>query len=589
MIIYAVFAVFAVCVLLMFSIVAGAGLYAALALHTLIEAGLIGAIGWLAMRASSATAAQSYARNVQFSMGGGKGLQYRNQERRSYQTQDRPRKAHQRATPTGGTTRVAATRSPQRMRVRSVAIPLLVATAATLLAGCNDVAADCFSELCNAQRDAALQAVRDNAALQHNLAGVLIALQWSNVATLIILCVQATMFGWRRFALGNYSADERWQHQLDATTMQQIAAAQPPASVAYNYAALPAADDAIDGDWREIEDEPLPTAPTWAQVKASGFVATPKRILIGYAASGPLYVSLEACPAMIVIGRPTRGKSTWLRLLLAQVQQMGAHAVLLDPHGSVAPTGAANVATANHVATIEAAAQKLAATLDYRLSRYVAGDRQFAALFCVADELPALAKQAPATIDVINRCILEGRKVGIYVAIAGQGAPAQLLGGSLARDSVALRVAFAQSSRQAAMVGFDADAATAIATLEQPGMAYADGPFAATLIAVPNVAESDLVQRPATQPATPATPMQHARVADVAPATPERDTTELPLPPELQAALDAYNAGATSIRKLAAALQVGRYVAEQRLRRLSELRLTDWQTDKDPDYSVISA
>jgi len=184
-------------------------------------------------------------------------------------------------------------------------------------------------------------------------------------------------------------------------------------------------------------------------------------------------------------------------LILAQIQQIAAaRAVLFDPHGSVAPAGTANVAVANHLAAMLELAGKLDAVLDSRLADYVAGVRDYAPLFVIVDEIPALARNAQAVIDVAGRCILEGRKVAIYVIVAGQGVPAALFGGSTARDSITLRAALATHRRQAEIIGFEGDVASHVAALNQRGLAYVDGPFPATLVAVPQVLEGDLLQRP---------------------------------------------------------------------------------------------
>lgn len=387
------------------------------------------------------------------------------------------------------------------------------------LSGCNDQPAEC-DDICQLKHQQQLQDIQTDMQAQAEIAPVVIKavnlLIATNISTLLIIVFEVVVYGWRKHVYGTLSPDERWQAELDANVAGRFAEAQKqlPATINNNY-------DIIDGEFEEVDDVPAlpapPAAPTWQQIVAGGFIPSPDRFLIGYSHSGPVYISLTSCPAVLIAGRPRKGKTTFLRLVVAQFIQMGGGVVLFDAHGSVAglrPIPQLVQSATNKDGAMDTLAAQVDALLDSRLGLYARGHRRFAPIAVVADELPRLAMMSEAAIAVIRRTILEGPKVGIYTVIGGQGVSAAMLGGSTARDSAGARVCYAASQRQAYMVGFDASTADLIADLEQPGLCYAEGPIPPTLLATPLVAEADIAPLGLPAPAPSVSVITGKREAD---------------------------------------------------------------------------
>jgi hypothetical protein len=389
--------------------------------------------------------------------------------------------------------------------IRKWWIALALILCCVAVAGCNDDAPD----IAAAKHDQELQSVQLQTEADAAIGGALIKgtqiLVATSLATLIMIVGEAGIYGWRSMLFPVATAWQRDEQASNERVALAIAEAQrqlPPTT--YNYGA------AIDGEWRNV-DEPLqlaaaPVAPSWQALQQAGFVASADHFLLGYSATGPVYISLPSCPSMIVAGRPRKGKTNFLRLCAAQILQMGGGVILFDAHGSVVgarPVARLAQASTNKGAAMDMLAMRLDQLLDERLDAYARGHRQFTPVMVVADELPRLAVMSEPAIAVIRRAIMEGPKVGIYSATGGQGVSAAMMGGSTARDSAGARICYAASQRQAYMVGFDADSADLVAALDTPGMCYAEGPIPTTLLATPLTVEDDLsgpLQLPAPAP-----------------------------------------------------------------------------------------
>src|SRR5205814_632685 len=98
-------------------------------------------------------------------------------------------------------------------------------------------------------------------------------------------------------------------------------------------------------------------------------------------------------------------------------------------------------------------------TLEQRLIARRAGHKNFQPLLLMADEMPAISAQASDALPTIRRIVSEGRKVSMFAIISGVGVPADILGGSIVRDSMASRYIFLTTTRQASMAGIDSEVA----------------------------------------------------------------------------------------------------------------------------------
>ena len=348
----------------------------------------------------------------------------------------------------------------------------------------------------------------------------------------------------------------------------------------------------------------LPTAPALTALIRGGFQPTASRMLLGYTTSGPLWGSVEDLLSTAIAGRPKQGKTTLLRFIAAQLLIAGGKLVVLDPHGSLSDGAAGFPAEwiASTTAEMNDGADWLISELDSRLADYRRGQRTFAPLMVMADEWPVISLSSKNAVSAAQRVILEARKTNYYGLISGQGLPASGFGGSLARDALSSRYIFKTTSDQARYAGLDKETARLVPDL-QPGVAIFEGPINPVIVAIPNVTGSDLESllsqaRPSRQPVTAGagagatdgghsqTPSpystyatqenrdQQANHADPASPIITAQYRELPpttLPARLQIALAAFQAGATSVDKLAAALGCSTGSASHYLQQLERL------------------
>ena len=350
--------------------------------------------------------------------------------------------------------------------------------------------------------------------------------------------------------------------------------------------------------------EGLPEAPTFGRLLESGFTPTPERMLLGYNHNGPLYASIDALLSTGVAGRPGQGKSSLLRFIYAQVTMLpGGKVFTLDPHGSITEDvqgGSGLLFDAGSVSEFEEAAKWIMAELDQRLKAYRNGQRDFKPIMGLVDELPVVSLASTNAKVAIGRIILEGRKVKMYSLISGQGLPADTLGGSLFRDALSSRYIFKTTEAQGRIAGLEKDSRKLLEGLEK-GRAVFDGPALDRpgIVAVPFVKSEDLASlfsRPAdhqttTQPTGATTSRFEPEEYQRTPRTQEPLKTaynkadhlagagkviethyrELPpVPKEIVLALNAYNAGATSIRSMRAALMCSQSQAIELLRLIKE-------------------
>lgn len=223
------------------------------------------------------------------------------------------------------------------------------------------------------------------------------------------------------------------------------------------------------------------------------FHPSKERILLGLAEGGELItVPAPALCHVALVGATGGGKSNLMRLLLPQLQAVGARVLLADPHfAPVDPESgedwraiAARLYTGPAVkpGEIGELLAFLTEELDRRIEMRRKGEKWGAPYFLAMDELPVIAETVPDAIEDLGRLLREGRKVGIYSVGASQSMLVKVIGGdSSAREAY----------RTAYYVGGDLRSASIL--LDIPQRDIDDGPLGAGVA---------LLRSKATTPAT---------------------------------------------------------------------------------------
>lgn len=238
---------------------------------------------------------------------------------------------------------------------------------------------------------------------------------------------------------------------------------------------------------------PLPSAPPFAAIAHQ---ISPGHLVLGYGSAGRIGGDISDLLSTAIAGRPGTGKTTLLRFVCAQVLRIGGQPVLFDPHGSIADELSGLLECAEDASDMERLAEQLESQLEARLSARRAGQPPAVPLLLLADEWPIISQLAPEAVRVAGRIVLEGRKVGVYALISGQGLPSEQLGGSLVRDALSSRYVFQTTPAQARMAGLDNETAKRLLlTLEAAGPGYAILASARRkpeVVAIPDTSPDDL-------------------------------------------------------------------------------------------------
>jgi hypothetical protein len=270
------------------------------------------------------------------------------------------------------------------------------------------------------------------------------------------------------------------------------------------------------------EAAPPPALPGLTDLAALGWRPSPESILLGLAEGGErITVPAKALCHVALVGATGAGKSNALRLLLPQLQAIGARVCLADPHYAALDPESGDdwrpIADRLHMAPAVTAGEigDLFAYLGDELARRLELRREGRPwgppLFLALDELPVIADCVPGAVEGLGKLLREGRKVGLYSVGASQSMLVKVLGGdSSARECY----------RTAFYAGGDLRSAAALLDLPQReiaegalgrGVAYlrsaATAP--ARLVRVPWASNEavaqllDLPQAPATGEAAP--------------------------------------------------------------------------------------
>jgi hypothetical protein len=279
--------------------------------------------------------------------------------------------------------------------------------------------------------------------------------------------VNELLIRYRRYGmLESVKADKVIEH-----TRAQVQVA--PLASSFTYHNAPQTTNAPALPAPELVSAALPGA-----LDLSAIAHTPSldHILLGVDAHGQITVSVPDLCHVALLGSTGGGKSNLLRLILPQLQKIGASVILADPH--FAPLDPENgddwrpiADRLIHAPAVSAAAidQELSFMLDElgrRLEKRNKNEPVGPPLFFAFDELPVicdLVKDAPARLGKLLR---EGRKVSLLTVGASQSMLIKEIGGSSTlRDQY----------RTAFYVGGDRKSAAAM--LDIPERAIDDGPL----------------------------------------------------------------------------------------------------------------
>lgn len=247
------------------------------------------------------------------------------------------------------------------------------------------------------------------------------------------------------------------------------------------------------GTEQDLLPAPLPSAPPFRTIISQ---IRPGHLFLGQGVDKPIWGDITDLLSTLDVGRPGTGKSTLLRDVCGQVLLIGGKPIIFDPHGSILDDLGSEFECAESPREIVEQAHMLGVQLSQRLVARRAGYTNFKTLLLLVDEMPIISEMAPDALPAIRHIVLEGRKVGMYALISGQGVPASILGGTLVRDAMASRYVFCTSPQQARMAGLENETAKSMmAILEDagPGKAVlATSNRKPEIVAIPDTTTDDI-------------------------------------------------------------------------------------------------
>lgn len=233
---------------------------------------------------------------------------------------------------------------------------------------------------------------------------------------------------------------------------------------------------------------------------------TANRILLGIDEQGPVTVSVQDLCHVALLGSTGGGKSNLLRLILPQLQKIGASVILADPH--FAPVDPENgddwrpiadrliQSPARSAVEIDQALSFMTDELARRLEKRNQNEPVGPPLFFAFDELPVICDLVRDAPERLGKLLREGRKVHLLTVGASQSLLIKdVRGSSTIRDQY----------RTAFYVGGDRKSAAAILDMQERDID--DGPLGkgivllrskatapARLVRVPLVSNESLYQ-----------------------------------------------------------------------------------------------
>jgi hypothetical protein len=265
-----------------------------------------------------------------------------------------------------------------------------------------------------------------------------------------------------------------------------------------------------------------------------------RSLLVGYAADqAPQYIEMDSCSAIIVGGQPRAGKTSTVKLLLAQAAYMGWHIAVADPHIRK-KDGLLNVCQPISGAFIRQAVEpdEIAAMIrwvDRIGQRRLNGDKIDAPVLLVIDEFSNVVLREWVPKDVLAllaAMTMAYAGVQVHMLIIGHDFSAKLLGGALGtslRRATTHRIVHKIAADAAEMILPSAAWGRQAADLET-GRAVYWGEGSPLPITVPWIQGEDLIVAARGRPPKPYAPRQLA-------ATPQRAITSglppSPIPPTI--------------------------------------------------------
>jgi hypothetical protein len=211
----------------------------------------------------------------------------------------------------------------------------------------------------------------------------------------------------------------------------------------------------------------LPTAPAFRSLISH---IRPGHLFLAQGQDKPIWGDITDLLSTLDVGRPGTGKSTLLRMVCGQVLLIGGKPIIMDPHGSILDDLGSEFDCAESPQDIAHYSHMLDKELTQRLANRRAGQEHFKPLLLLVDEMPIISEMSQEALSVIRRVVLEGRKVGMYALVSGQGVPSSILGGTLVRDAMSSRYVFHTTPQQARMAGIENETAKQMmAILETAG------------------------------------------------------------------------------------------------------------------------
>ena len=166
---------------------------------------------------------------------------------------------------------------------------------------------------------------------------------------------------------------------------------------------------------------------------------SPQGLFIGRTAQGALYVPSDKTWHIALTGPTGGGKSTILRMVLAQLIFIGEACILLDKHYAPMVDGADWTPIANKLAMdvlrkpheMVSYLKWLSETeLERRIDARYNQEPESVPMYIAVEELPALVDEEPDAATYIGRILREGRKFGIRMVGATQDMLVKTLGSS---------------------------------------------------------------------------------------------------------------------------------------------------------------
>lgn len=181
---------------------------------------------------------------------------------------------------------------------------------------------------------------------------------------------------------------------------------------------------------------------TFSEVLSGGFTPSLSQIYLGRLEDGtPLTVAAKDLCHVALPGATGHGKSSLIRLLMAQLCYCGLPVYLLNPHYMVfdrehdedwtpfTPYLKADPFVCKDMAAIKKVLDWIVyQLLPSRKERAAKGGRIGKPYFFVLDEVPDIVKAIPGASEQIGKILREGRKYGLYLIVASQDFSVKTLG-----------------------------------------------------------------------------------------------------------------------------------------------------------------